>query len=85
MRDIGNLWEQLKPTNPLHLFRRLEANFIERPPKFLLDEGEWVSNWLLRVDAGKAFQQPAAKPAKAGYYTSHLCRRTGIYCKFRHQ
>ena len=47
--------EVAKANDPLHLFRRLEATFIERLPKFLLVEGEWEPDWLL--DAGKALQQ----------------------------
>ena len=44
-----------KANDPLHLFQGLEANFIERLPKFLLVEGEWEPDWLL--DAGKALQR----------------------------
>ena len=44
-----------KANDPLHLFRRLEAMFIERLPKFLLVESEWEPDWLL--DAGKVLQQ----------------------------
>ena len=46
--------EAAKANDPLHLFQGLEANFIERLPKFLLVEGEWEPDWLL--DAGKALQ-----------------------------
>ena len=47
--------EVAKANDPLHLFKGLEANFIERLPKFLLVEGEWEPDWLL--DAGKALQR----------------------------
>jgi len=44
-----------KANDPLHLFHRLEALFVERLPKFLLVEGEWEPDWLLA--AGKALQE----------------------------
>jgi len=47
--------EAAKANDPLHLFHRLEAIFIERLPNILLVEGEWEPDWLL--DAGKALQQ----------------------------
>ena len=47
--------EAAKDNDPLHLFHRLEAIFVERLPKILLVEGEWEPDFLL--DAGKALQQ----------------------------
>jgi len=54
----ANYWgtlDEAKECDPLHLFRRLEQEVIEKLPRILMVEGEFEPEWL--IDAGKVFHK----------------------------